>query len=49
MAGHGIDTCGVRHHGCYDRGEGIQAAMKSGSLSCVALVQGYLARIKAYD
>jgi Asp-tRNA(Asn)/Glu-tRNA(Gln) amidotransferase A subunit family amidase len=29
--------------------EGIHAAMKSGSLSCVALVQGYLARIKAYD
>jgi hypothetical protein len=27
--------------------EGIHTAMKSGSLSCVALVQGYLARIKA--
>src|SRR5262252_10867965 len=29
--------------------EGIHVAMKSGSLSCVALVEGYLARIKAYD
>src|SRR5262245_59660620 len=29
--------------------EGIHAAMKSRSLSCVALVEGYLARIKAYD
>jgi amidase len=29
--------------------EGIHAAMKSGSLSCVAVVQGYLARIKTYD
>ena len=29
--------------------DGIHAAMKSGSLSCVALVENYLARIKAYD
>ncbi len=29
--------------------EGIHAAMKAGSLSCVELVEGYLARIKAYD
>src|SRR5262245_19720284 len=29
--------------------DGIHAAMKSGSLSCVGLVEGYLARIKAYD
>ena len=27
----------------------IHAALKSGSLSCVALVENYLARIKAYD
>jgi amidase len=29
--------------------DGIHAAMKSGSLSCVGLVESYLARIKAYD
>jgi amidase len=29
--------------------DGIHAAMKSSSLSCVALVENYLARIKAYD
>jgi amidase len=29
--------------------DGIHAAMKSGSLGCVALVEKYLARIKAYD
>jgi amidase len=29
--------------------ESIHAAMRSGSLSCAGLVEGYLARIKAYD